>query len=74
VSAIGPSLAEEVEKLSRDRKECEKYAGKMEIALEHIRLICRLARHANPDKQDLFELLDVIEEHAKVRDQRGVFL
>lgn len=60
-------LAEQLEKLTRDCVATDAYAGRMERALEHIRLICRLARHAEPDKQDLFELLDVIEDHSKVR-------
>lgn len=60
------TLAEQVEKLSRDNAVESAYAGRMERALEHIRLICRLAR-CSIQVQDLLEVLDVIEDHAKVK-------
>jgi hypothetical protein len=72
VSVAGPSLAEQVEKLSRDRRECERYAGRMEAALEHIRLVCRLAK-GEDDRQTQLEVLDVIDALSRVRDHRGSF-
>jgi len=72
MSPTGPSLSEQVEKLSRDRNECEKYAGRMESALEHIRLVCRLAK-GEDDRQTQLEVLDVIDALSRVRDHRGGF-
>ena len=59
-------LAEQLDKLRHDSATEGAYAGRMERALEHIRLICRLAR-GSCQVQDLLEVLDVIEDHAKVR-------
>lgn len=68
-----PSLAEQLEKLTRDSRAESAYAGRMERALEHIRLICRLARNNDIDRQDLFEALDVIEDHSKVKGPVTLF-
>lgn len=65
-------LAEQLEKLKRDSMAEGAYAGRMERALEHIRLICRLARGSG-DVQDLLEVLDVIEDHAKVKGPPACF-
>jgi hypothetical protein len=65
-------LAQQVEKLTRDSAVEAAYAGRMERALEHIRLICRLAR-SSIEVQDLLEVLDVIEDHAKVKGPAAYF-
>lgn len=65
-------VAEQLEKLRHDSRVVNAYAGRMERALEHIRLICRLAR-GSMDVQDLLEVLDVIEDHAKVKGPPAFF-
>lgn len=49
-------------------KEAERYAGKMETALEHIVTVCRLGRYA--ERVELHSVLDLIGALAQVKDDR----
>jgi hypothetical protein len=49
-------------------KEAERYAAKMENALDHIRLVCRLAVACEPS--DVGEVLSLIVCLARVKDDR----
>lgn len=58
--------------LEQQNKEAEEYAGRMEAALENIRIVCRMARHVEePSDLETREALDVIDHIARVRDHRG---
>lgn len=58
--------------LERTNKEAEEYAGRMEAALENIRIVCRMARRQEePSDLEVREALDVIDHIARVRDHRG---
>lgn len=63
----------EFESLRVSRNECERYAGKLECALEHIRAVCKLAISSSiaDQNQDMAELLDVIVALSRVKDDRS---
>lgn len=49
-------------------REAERYAAKMENALDHIKLVCRLAVGCEPS--DVAEVLSLIVCLARVKDDR----
>lgn len=49
-------------------KEAERYAGRLEAVLEHIRTVCRLAHVGDNVEYD--SVLDVIAALARVKDDR----
>ncbi len=51
-------------------KEAERYAGRMETALERIATVCRLARHAEIDATEFVCVLDLIQGLSMVKDDR----
>jgi hypothetical protein len=63
------ALAEE----QHQHREAERYAARMEAALEHICTVCRMARRIErPGNSALLDLFDVIACLAKVQDLRGL--
>lgn len=77
--ARGKTLDHELQELERGEwvrhedavrvnAECERYAGKLEAALEAIRVVCRLANCSQNDSYDVFDTIALL---TKVKDDRG---
>lgn len=64
-----PNYEAEAKALRKERDACERYAGRLETALEHIKITCRMAIAAQ-DGRDV-EALDLIAYLSIVKDERG---
>lgn len=59
-----------IDNLQRQVADIERYAGKMEAALEHVRTVCRLATRAD-ELCPYADVFDVIASLALVKDEEG---
>ena len=65
--------AKEYGDLKMARDECERYAGRLEAACDHIRAVCMLAKSMAIENNDQWalETFDAIVALSRVRDDRS---